>query len=189
MAKRRGFFAELQRQSAQAERQRRQAEVHAARMRAQNLRLQQQAAREAERQARQNARAHESLVRQLAAEEKRRHQQEQQDETAARNRELAERTNSIEGLFSTRIEHLAPVDRSRFHVEPAHPPFASKHDRIVAPPPAPQLPPEPRFTPPPPPQGMSARFGGAKKHAEEVARLQALHNTIHANWDSSGRHC
>ncbi|MBB2893435.1 hypothetical protein FHU39_003466 [Flexivirga oryzae] len=30
---------------------------------------------------------------------------------------------------------------------------------------------------------MSARFGGAKKHAEEVARLQALHNTIHANWD------
>ncbi|UIJ35317.1 hypothetical protein [Allobranchiibius sp. GilTou73] len=182
MAKKRGLFAELQRQAAQAEkrrqqaeRQRQQAAAHAARMEEHNQRMVLMHAREREHQERQNAREFEWEQRRRATEAKVQHQQERLTEVAALNRHLAKRTADLEGVLSNVSAQVAPINRANFHTTAVHPPFQSRHDTVVAPPPPPALPAEPRFRPPPAPQGLGAKLGGAKKHAAEVARMQVEH--------------
>lgn len=181
MARKRGFFAELQYQSQQAEKRRRQQAATA-------YRAQQAAQKEAERSRLASERARATAAK-AAVREKDRLQKEaarlyvesQIAEAGSRNANLMQMFEEIDGILAATFEVDDYIDLESLKVTTVnHPPFRPGQDGIPTPA-MPRLvyPPEPMYHEPPAPGGL---FGAKKKHTELIAQAQAEHERAHKEW-------
>jgi restriction system protein len=181
---RRGFFAELNYQAQQAEKRQRQ---HAAAVN----RAQAAAQREAERTLRASERAYAAASRASAAEQKaaekaaaQAHLEARTAEVASMNADLQQTYSDIDGLLASTIEVDDYVDLESLKITTVeHPPFeAGAFATPVSAPAAPVYPPEPVYIEPAPPKGLSAAFGGKRKHEEAVTAARSAYDTAHSAW-------
>ncbi len=182
MAKKRGFFAELQREAAQAQRRKQQAASAAARAQATAERQYEAARRQAERAQAQASRA--SAAEQKAAEREalRLHQEARDAEVEAMNSELATQFQDIDSILASTLEVDDFVDVEQLRKVVSHPAFTRTDLETPRPPPVPlQASPEPQYVEPSPPKGL---FGRGKKHAEGIAQAQAAFAEQHAAWQT-----
>jgi restriction system protein len=182
MAKR-GFFAELNYQAQQAEKARRQQQV--AGFRAQAL-----AERELERSRAAAERARASASRASAADQKaaekeaaRLHVEAQLAEVAALNADAENDATQIDGLLAWTLEVDDYVELESLKVNVEHPPFNPGRLGVSTPAVPPLVyPPEPVYEEPPAPGGMSAAFGGRKKHEQAVGQARQAFDVARRQW-------
>jgi len=183
MARRRkGFFAELNRQAQIAERERRQRQAAVSR-------AQQAARREAERTQREYERQQVALSKaderaRAAAEKaaKLAYQESRVSEVAAMNADLAEVYAEIDGLLAWTLEVDDFVDLESLRPgKPQHPPFETPAALAspIEPLPEPVYPPEPIYAEP---KARTGLFASAKRHEAAVARARAEYEAAHAHW-------
>ena len=186
MARRRGFFAELNHQAQLAERKRQQQAQG-------QYRAQVAAQREAERAYRAAERARSVATRASAAEQKAAEKEaaqlyleSRQAEVAARNAELAETYAEIDGLLSATLDIDDWIDLERLRITTVqHPPFDPGRVGHSVPAPTPRYPAQPMWQEPEPPKGgLGAVFGGRKRHDEAVARARSGYEQAYAEWRS-----
>lgn len=179
---RRGFFAELERQSRLAAQQRERAQRVAVREHNAAARRAEQAHRAAERADAQLARAAEGERKRLEKEAREAHIGAMESEAAERNAVLAEVYDDIDSLLEATLGVDDHVDLETLRTPAEHPPFERTDLEVpVSPPPPIPAPPEPQFVPPPAPSGLGGLFG-KRKHAEAVAAAEAAHEEAVARW-------
>lgn len=180
VARKRGFFAELQRQSQLADKRRRQVSTAAARANAAATRQAEQARRQAERWQAQMSRATAAEQREAEREAQRLHDDAMLAEAEAKNAELAQTRDEIESILGSALRADSFVELEGLRSVAEHTPF----DRADLEVPVPQPPPltaavEPVYVEPSAPKGLGGLFGG-KKHAEAVAIAQSEFARQHA---------
>ncbi|WP_257890705.1 hypothetical protein [Rhodococcus sp. USK10] len=183
MARRRGFFAEMQHQARLAEQRQRQQQRATAQAHARAVREAQRAQREFERAQAASARMAASDAAHAAKERARLHEQARLAEVERLNTELAEQSEAIDSLLSATLSVDDYVDLAALRQQIAHPPF-DRPDLTTPtrrPDPLP-YPPEPVYTEPPAPTGLGAALGGKKKHASAISDAQALFWQQHHHW-------
>jgi len=183
MARRRGFFAELQYQNQLAARQQAQAERAQARAHAAAVREAEQAQRRAERAAAAATRA--SAAEQKAAEReaKRLHEESRLAEVDALNTQLAETADELESILSATLTVDDFVDLEDLRASASHPRFPRADLEAPTPAVAPvSAPPEPVFVEAEAPKGLGSMFGGKKKHAAAVAQAREAFDAQHREW-------
>jgi restriction system protein len=177
LAGRRGVFAEIHHQNQVAARKRAQAARSAARSQAAAYRQAEQAQRQAQRAMQQAQRAAAADQKAAEQEAKRLHQEAMEAEAAARTAALADTYDEIDSMLAASLAIDDHVDLEQLRVVAEHPPFP--HPELEKPLAAD---PEPVFTPPAPPRGIAAAFGGKKRYADELARAQADFQVTHQAW-------
>ncbi|MGZ4409694.1 MAG: hypothetical protein ACXVY6_13020 [Gaiellaceae bacterium] len=178
MAKR-GFFAELQYQSAQADKRRRQAETAAERHRVAAQREYERAQRAAEKAEAQERRAEAAGAKAAERDAKLAYVESRQAEVAALNAELTSAYSDIDSILQWTLDFDDYVDLQALRQAVEHPPFPHADLESPLPPPVPiQAPPEPSYVEPPPPKGLF----GKKRHAEAVAQAQADFTAAREAW-------
>lgn len=183
MAKRRGFFAELQHQAAVAERERQRASAAAVRE-AQKYQREAERARAAAEQA--QAAAVRSHAKERAAAEreaKRLHAEARAAQVESMNAALHSTLEDIDSVLQWTLDVDDHVELDELSRVVEHPPFISVHQAPIASPAPIVAPPEPVFEEPPAPTGMGALFG-KKKHAASVEQARAQHGQRHAAWQT-----
>ncbi len=181
MAKRRGFFAEMQHQAAVAERNQQRAQAAAIREAQRRQREAEQALAAAQRgqaaAVRSDARARAEAER----EAKRLHLAAQEAEVEARNAHLQSLLTDIDSTlgFTLGVDDFVDLEELRQTAE--HPSFSSEHENPVPPPPPAQAPPEPPYREPPAPTGLSGMFK-KKAHAAAVQRARTEYDQMHQAW-------
>lgn len=182
MAKR-GFFAEINYQAQQAEKRSRQQQ-------AANYRAHVAAAQEMERsrKAAESARAtadRASIADQKAAEKEsaRLRVESRLAEVASLNANLARDFEDIDGLLACTLEVDDYIDLESLKISVEHPPFDPGALGVSAPA-MPELvyPPEPVYQEPVAPSGLSAAFGGKKRHQEAIQTAITAHDTARRQW-------
>lgn len=183
MAKRRGFFAELQHQAAVADRDRQR--VHAAAVReAQRRQREAERARAAAERAHQVAKRADVKAKAAAEREaKRLHVTAQEAQVEAMNAELESRLVDIDSVLSWTLDIDDHVDLEDLRQVAQHPPFSSPHQAPIPPPRPISAPPEPTFVEPSAPTGIGAVFG-KKRHAQAVERTRAAFAQHHRAWQA-----
>jgi restriction system protein len=181
VARKRGFFAELQYQSQQAEKRRRQQAAAA-------YRAQLAAQREAERSrlAAERARAAAGIAsarerERLEKEAARLHVESQIAEVGSRNANLVQVFDEIDGILAATLEMDNYIDLESLKITAVnHPRFEPGKDGTATPQ-VPRLvyPPEPAYQEPSAPGGL---FGAKKRHAELIAQAQAEHERVRREW-------
>ena len=183
MARRRGFFAELQYQNQVAARQQAQAERAQARAYAAAIREAERAQREADRAAASAARASAAERKTAEREAKRLNDAARSAEVEALNSQLAEIADELASILSATLDVDDFVDLDSLRSEASHPPFPRADLEVPTPAVAPiSAPPEPAFVEPDPPTGLGGIFGGKKKHAAAVEAARAEFDTKHTAW-------
>jgi restriction system protein len=182
MARRRGFFAELQHQQRLADQ--RQRREHAAALQAHN-----RAVREAERAQREydrtvataeRAATHAQAMARARAREA--HQSAQRAFAESATAQAADAFEQIDSILSATLDVDDYVDIDSLKATAQHPPFSGDDLKKAIPEPQlEQAPPEPQFVAPPPPTGLSKVFG-KQKHAEETSRAHAAWTEQHKQW-------
>lgn len=181
MAKRRGFFAELQHQSAIAERDRQRAQATAVRE-VEKQRREAEGARRAAERAHQLAVRADSHARTAAENEARRlHVEAQEAEVEALNAGLASNLDDIDSVLAWTLGVDDHVELEKLRRVATFPPFTSAHQSPVALPAPISAPPEPAYVDPPAPTGVGAMFG-RKKHVQAVERARAEYSMQHSAW-------
>lgn len=181
---RRGFFAELQRQARNAERERDRQQGEIARKQAAQVRQLEQAEKAAER-------ARTQISKTEAAERKRVEKEAREAHLAAREAEVDERNevlqsayDEIDSMLKWTLSHDDYVDLNTLRAVPQHPPFDRADLESPTPPPAPiATPPKPVLQLPEPPRGL-ASFFGKKKHAEAVEAAERAQERALAGWQA-----
>jgi restriction system protein len=183
MAKKRGFFAELQHQNQVAARQRQQqaTAAHKAQLAAQKkaeaaVKQAQQAATRAQRA---------STAEQKAAEKEaqRLHLEARQAEVDALNADLASAYEAIDSILATTLAVDDYVDLETLRATAAHPLFQSELEKPLLPPPLPAAPAEPIYQAPPgEPSKLGGMFGSRKRWEEMDAQARQVHAHAHATW-------
>lgn len=185
MARRRGFFAEIQYQNQLAAKRNEQAARAAHRANLAAYREAERAQKAAERAAAQRARATAAEQKAADREAKRLHEEAMVAEAAARNAGLAKVHDEIDSILSATLGLDDYVDLNSLRAVAEHPPF-SRED-LEAPVPPPTLTvgrPEPTYVEPESPRGLGSVFGGKRKHNELVAKQRAKFETeLHA-WET-----
>lgn len=182
MAKR-GFFAELQRQGKIAQRQQQQAASQAYRAQMAAARASEQAQKQAERAQLASAKATVAAQKAAEREAQRMHEEAMLAQAAAQNAELASTYGEIDSLLAATLATDDFVDLETFRQTAEHPPFARPDLLQALPLPSPLVTrPEPQYVEPDAPRGLSGLFGGKKKHADLVAKAQAVFAEDHAAW-------
>lgn len=183
MAKRGGFFAEMQRAGAQAQRNQQRANAAA-------YRAQQQAQREAERAAKASARYTSQAARadaksQAAAEKeaKRLYVEAREAEVASMNEDLLVTLADVDGILAATLDVDDFVDLELLRQVVVHPPLESEHVAPIAKPQPIQAPAEPVFVEPDAPKGLGGLFG-KKKHQETVDAARTKHEATRALWQA-----
>jgi restriction system protein len=181
VGRKRGFIAELQYQSRQAEKRRRQQAAAAYRG---QLAAQKEAERSRLAAERARVAAGAAAVRERARLEKeaaRLHVESQLAEVASRNANLVQTFEEIDGILAATLEVDDYIDLESLKVTTVnHPPFRPGRDGTPAPPmPGLVYPPEPAYQEPPAPGGL---FGAKKKHTELIAQAQAEHERARRAW-------
>jgi restriction system protein len=184
VAKSRGFFAELQRQT-QLAAKRRQQEANTA------YRAQAAAARQAEQARNQAERAAGQMLRVTAAEQKaaerelqRLHQEAMQADVDVRNAALVRVYEEIDSMLAATLAVDDYVDLEQLRTAAEHPPFSrSDLTRPLLPPPLPSASSEPQYVPPVGEPGkIGGIFGGRKKYAELEAEAKQAFAIMYAAW-------
>lgn len=183
MARRRGFFAEMQRASAQAQRDRERANAAAYRAQQQAQREAERAARESDRYAAQVSKADAKAQAAAEKEGKRLYIEAREAEVASTNEDLKVTLDDIDSILAATLDVDDYVDLESLRQVPEHPPFESAH-AVPAPRPAPlETPPEPVFTEPEAQKGLSGIFG-KKKHQQAVDEARVAFDAVHAAWQA-----
>jgi restriction system protein len=185
MAKKRGFFAELQHQQQVAARRREQQQRA-------EYRAQAAAEREAARTRAQAQRMMNQLMRASAAEQREAEREMKRLQVEAGEAEAAARTAELRGWYDqidTMLEATLGVDDyvnlDDLRQEVEHPRFESEHERPLLPPPPLAAPVEPRYEAPPGEPGkLGGLFGGRKKYAEIEAAARREFDAAHAAWQA-----
>lgn len=183
MARRRGFFAELQHQAAVAERNRQRAYAAAVREAQRQQREAERARAAAERADRAAVRADAKARMEAEREAKRLRVTAQEAQVEAMNADLESTLADVDSVLSWTLDFDDHVDLAKLRQVADHPPFTS---RCQAPIPAPapiHAPPEPTFVEPPAPTGLGAVLG-KKKHARAVELARAAFAQQHAIWQT-----
>jgi len=183
MAKKRGFFAELQHQNQLAAKSREQQASASAR-------TQVAAQREAERARAQHARLVASLLKAWASEQKtaereakRLHEEAMVAEVMAMNAHLSNAYEEIDSILAATLAVDDYVDLEQLRAGAAHPPFTSDNDRPSLPPPPLPAPPEPTYSPPlDEPSKLGGVFGARKKWQQAEAQAKGAFEAAHASW-------
>lgn len=186
MAKKKGFFAEVNRQMQQAERARIQNAKQAERAQAAAERQAAQAAKEAERARTQAGKALGAAQKEAEREVKRLHQEAMEAEVESRNATLAADYDEIDSMLATTLAVDDFVDLEQLRQVVEHPPFdpGSLASPALQPPPL-GVPAEPQFVPPEgAPKGLSGMLGGKKKYAEVLERAQQEFTAVHEAWQA-----
>lgn len=185
MAKRRGFFAELQHQNQVAFRAREQAAKAAARQHAAAVRQAEQSQRAAERAYAQASRAATADQKRAEQEAKRLHIEAMEAEAASLNAQLASDYDEIDTMLSATLAVDDFVDLEELRTVPEHPAFGRPDlEQPIPPPPPIEAPPAPEYVEPEAPKGLGAVLGGKKRHAEAVAQTQAAYAAEHEVWQA-----
>lgn len=183
MAKKRGFFAELQHQAQLAEKKRLQQEAAAQRARAAAQRLHEQRWRAYERAQATAARA--SVAEQKAAQKEaaRLLVEARLADVEEKNANLAAQYADIDGLMAATLDVDDYVDLAAMKISTVHPPFEPGALAVETEPVAlPQQFAAPVWQEPAPPTGLGAALGGRKRHEKNVAEARAAFETAHADW-------
>jgi restriction system protein len=182
MAKR-GFFAEMQRAAAQADRERQRSNAAAYRAQQQAQREADRAARESERYAAQSARLDAKAQAAAEKEAKRLYIEAREAEVASMNEDLKVSLDDIDNILNATLDVDDYVELKELRQVAEHPEFASDHGTPI-PKSAPLTAPlEPVFAEPDAPKGLSGLFG-KKKHQEAVDTARAEFDTVHAAWQA-----
>ncbi|HET7415225.1 MAG TPA: hypothetical protein VFI97_05960 [Arthrobacter sp.] len=180
---RRGFFAELNYQAQQAEKRRRQQEAAAVRSYNAAVREAERAQRAAERARAAAARASEAKRRAAEKEAARLHVEARIAEVEAMNKDLASSCDDIDTLLAWTLDYDDFVDLETLKVTAEHPPFEPGELGETAPlVPDVLYPPQPTYVEPPAPKGLSAAFGGKRRHAEAVEQAKAAYEQAQREW-------
>ena len=186
MAKRRGFFAELQHQNQLAQKRSVQQASAAQKAHAAAVRNAEQAQRQAERAATSFSRA--SAAEQKAAEReaKRLHEEAMQADVEQRNAELASQYEEIDGMLAATLAVDDFVDLQTLREVAVHPPFSRPDLELPMPRLAPLVAPQqPVFVKPEgEPKGIGGVFGGKKKYAETLAQAEAEYGGVFQAWQA-----
>lgn len=182
MARRRGFFAEWQHQSALIARERQRQEAAGAREAARLEREMERARRQEaslrarmEREDRATARATEQELVRLRHETL-------QAEAEALDAQLKARLSDIDNVLAATLAVDDYVDLSALRKIAEHPPFVSSHQAPLELPAPIQAPPEPTFVPPPEPKGIGAMLGGKRKYDAALREARAEFELQHQAW-------
>jgi restriction system protein len=183
MGRRRGFFAELQHQSAVAQRERQRAQVAAVREQVRAQRDADRAFAAAQRAHIAAMRADEKAAAEAEREAKRLHVEAQESKVAAMNAGLEMLLSEIDNILKATLEVDDYVELEKLRKVAVHPPFESQYQYSL-PPPAPiEAPPPPVFWEPGAPKGISALVG-KKKHAEAVAAARLAFDHQYYQWQA-----
>jgi len=175
----RGFFAEIQYQSQQADKRRRQAASAAAKQQA----AAERALASAQRAQAQMLRASAAEQKRAAAEAQKLHIEAMEAEAAAQSIQIAEDLEAIDSILEHSLSNAIAFDLESLRTVAKHPEFKAPEFESPTPPPVMVTArAEPEFTPPPAPTGLSATFGGKKRHAEEIARAREAFELDHEKW-------
>jgi restriction system protein len=181
VARKRGFFAELQYQSQQAEKRRLQqaAAAHRVQLAAQREAERSRLVAERARAAASKAASRERT--QLEKEAARLHVESQLAEVASRNATLAQAFEQIDGMLAATLKVDDYVDLEALKIAiVTHPPFRPGNDGYPIPPLRELVyPPQPTYEEPPAPGGL---FGAKKKHAELIAQVRAEYERSCREW-------
>lgn len=184
MARRRGFFAELQHQARLAEKEQLRANREAERAHARAVREAEKARKAAAREAAAFARATEAERKRLEKEAREEHIAEMKAEAEDRNLELAEINSDLEGLLASTLGVDDYVDLDTLRLVVSHPPFDRPDlESPLAVPVAPVPAPEPVLSLPEPPTGLFAFFSQGK-HARAVAEEEDRFTKAQEEWKS-----
>ncbi len=183
MAKRRGFFAELQHQAAVAERDRQRASAAAVRQMQKQQREAEQSRARAERARVAASRANEKERAAAEREAKKLHAEAQLAQVESLNAALESTLADIDSVLEWTLGVDDHVDLEELRRVAEHPEFKSKHLAPLSPPAPISAPPEPTFVEPPAPTGVGAMFG-KKKHAQAVELARAAFAQQHAAWQA-----
>jgi restriction system protein len=185
VARKRGFFAELQHQQQVAARRQQQQQRAGHRQQAAAQRDADRARAQAQRLLAQLSRASAAEQREAEREMKRLHVESMEADALAQTAEVWERYDEIDSLLAATLEVDDYVDMEQLRQQTSHPPFASAHERTLpAPLPLP-VPPEPVYVPPAgEPTKLGGMFGGRKKYAEVEAEARRMFEAAHATWSA-----
>lgn len=184
---RRGFFAELQRQSRIAEKERARRERDAARNYAVQLRQREKSEKEAERERVQRAKAGVARQKQLEKDVREAYLAAKEEEAEDRNLELSDIYADIDTLLKSTLSLDDYVDLNTLRVEVRHPQFSRTDLEEPTPEPKPILDsPKPLLQLPEPPRGLAKLFG-KKRHANAVVAAERSHELAVASWDADCR--
>lgn len=174
MAKRRGFFAELNHQAQLAEKKRAQQARANARAQATALRQYEQARKAADRSARTAASASEAQRKAAEKEAAALQVESRQAEAASMNADLAQTYGEIDTILAATLEVDDYIDLNALRIgRVEHPAFdGGEHAVRLAPPREPHYPPRPFWQEPPAPTGLGAALGGRRRHAEAIAQAR-----------------
>jgi restriction system protein len=187
VARRRGFFAELNHQMVVAERKRQQQARQAERARLAARRAAERSERAAmsleQAQAR-NARSTASAAaRQAEADARRERIEAGREEAAARNSELSGIYAEIDGILASTLAMDDYVDLQTLRVVVEHPLFdPGPLAQAATPPSAPVYPPQPVYLPPQEPTGMAGMLGGKRRYELQLAEARRLYEEQARRW-------
>lgn len=186
MAKRRGFFAEMQHQNRLREqRDRQQARAHA-QATARAVRLSEKARRDWERACASADRAANQASAAAVKERARLHVEAQLAEVEARNATLAEKYEAIDGILAATLDVDDYIDLNALRQKIEHPPFDRPDLTTPTLPPLPlPLPPEPVYVEPAAPEGLGSLLGGRKRHVAAVEQAQAMYWQQRQGWEQA----
>lgn len=181
---RRGFFAELQRQSRIAQRERERREREAGRDHAARVRHREQMQKAAERARVQLSKAQAAEQKRLEKEALEAHIAAKEAEVEERNQELSDTCADIDALLVSTLSRDDYVDLATLRVNVQHPPFGHTdlEKSIAAPSPIPN-PVQPNLQLPEPPRGLASLFG-KKKYAQAVEAAKRAHEQALAEWQA-----
>lgn len=183
MGRRRGFFAEVQYQAQQAEKRQQRAAREQERARAAQEKAFARAQREAERARAQAARAAAAERKALEKEAARLHLAAREAEVESLNAELEATYDAIDSILAATLDVDDFVDLNGLRSAPDLPSFADPELETPESPPLPiPVRPEPAFVAPEEPSGLSARLGGAGRHAKAVSVAQEAFAKDHQRW-------
>lgn len=180
MARRRGFFAELQHQAQLAEKRQRQQQAAAYRAHVAAVREAERAQAAAERARLAAARASVAERARLEKEAARMHAESQMAEVASRNASVRSTLDEIDGMLAATLAVDDYVDLESLKIKVEHSPFDARGlDTPFAELPPLVYPPEPVYQEPPAPGGL---FGAKKKHEQAVQRARTEFEAARQQW-------
>ena len=179
---RRGFFAELQRQSRIAQRERERQARETAREQAARIRRQEQIQKADERARVQSSKARAADLKQQQKAAAEAHVAAREAEAEELNQQLSDVWADIESLLASTLSRDDYVDLETLRLVVKHPPFdrTDLEVPVAAPTPVPN-PVVPVLQLPEPPRGIASLFG-KKRHAESVEAARSDHARALEDW-------
>lgn len=186
MGRRRGFFAEMQRQKEIAAREKAKRAREAERARNVAVRSAEKARKAQERAVAQRVRANTAEQKRLAKAAHEARIMEMEAEVERLNAELAEMYQAIDTILAATLQVDDYLDLTTLRTIAEHPPFDRADLEIPVPPPNPiPEPARPAFASPPTPAGLTGILGGKKRYERAVAKASLAYQNALLEWRSA----